>query len=362
MSSNSNAINVVGAINGIKLVYDIIRDGRKLYQKSKEYSRDEWGRSDYSEAGATIASLGAGLFRIKAGVDQWACELDLSDYSHKIESYNETLQEIQRGKDPYYELVKDREPEIRERLDKFITKRQKIVTVFQKSKESAALASLAKTLAVTTKKVARGESSVAKAFINSEVVNEVGAALCNVGLARGDKNLCKAGEVLQKAVVAVEVFSIVKSIPFIKSLVDRVTDLVVNYNRRRLPFDSGPGLTIPTVYFPPQDDDYAFIPASHNENVVFSQYLCGITHAPIRYPCFVLINGVKQSYELLNLIMHIYRNGVRDTGELIAQDPVINQPITIGDVHMDINAQKAIENEMRRLGILQSDQAACVIL
>lgn len=385
---------VFGVLKGITLVREVIKDGRELYTKAKDYSREEWEVRDYLETLGDVASLGAGLFRIKAEKDQWVLQKELSESSKKLKVIKECRQEMEARKEFPSERdgiriedlggFENNEGEFRavkmvvfpwspgvvysasfnymkKLLDQdkinFEKAHKKTSALFQKSKQSEACASIVKAVGVATKKVARGEG-IRGAVANKEVLNGVGAGLYNAGLASGNDHLRMAGEALVDGVIVAEGVQAAREVtelakPYISALLNRVKALIENYNGRRIYFATGPGLTVPMINIPPQDDDYAFIPAIYEDNAVFSQYICGINHSPMRYPAFVLVNGVRQNYELLTLIKHIYVNGAWDeAGDLVARDPLTNQPIRIGDVHMDINTQMAIETEMRRLNIL----------
>lgn len=125
---------------------------------------------------------------------------------------------------------------------------------------------------------------------------------------------------------------------------DHIERNIIAYNNAH---PDQPPLTIPPrINRNAQINDlYRELPREHEDNPIFSRYICGINGDPCRYPIAVRQpNGVTHYYELFAIFIWIARYG--------GTDPQTRAPLDLQNLNIDANALHEIETEMRRLEIL----------
>ena len=118
---------------------------------------------------------------------------------------------------------------------------------------------------------------------------------------------------------------------------------IITYNNAH---PNQPPLTIPPrINRDAQINDlYRLLPEEHEDNPIFSRYICTINGDPCRYPIAIQQpNGVTHYYELIQIFIWVARYG--------STDPLTRAPLDLQSLNIDVNALHEIETEMRRLGI-----------
>ena len=322
-------------LRGISIAGQGVELGKKLYYNYGE----QWEGSDYLEVATKVSCIVADGVAMHADLNITKLEgqvkelqgttSDLTDQVSKLECLGSL------GFSGYTENTKKTLKATKVTLD---TSK----TTLQQTKNISAMSSGLGAITHIVSERASGKP-IQEILTSAPGLIRIGAALGSAGSAWSDQypqlalKAKGASTVIETGVLAKGAYSASKELIITANYLYQRARNAVTRNNQTLALDQPP-LTVP-----PTHHQYNAIPDGYDEDPVFSQYECPITNHCIRYPVAIEEdNGTTHYYELAAIYEWVKYHG---------NNPLTRNELKKDDLRVDLNAQRAIEDRMRALGI-----------